>query len=221
MATQNFKLSLIALTCLHQLQQYFLHSKMAIQIMEIGTNMENIVGQLPIQWLSMHHWPTLTFQKNCHPMIRMSLLMFCNSNRKKENMECVHLWRNGLLSSQNQCLSMPTMQMRKVKGTGLGYPIWDLNSSFQTLILQKMVGMYQKCHLLHLWIQMQTSSITCQKWVGAECQEIDNRPGNKSKQKDKWQQNNFEQRNGLYEKPIQCCIFFDSTCEHIWQKHRV
>jgi hypothetical protein len=41
----------------------------------------------------------INYSKNCHPMIRRSLRMFCNSNWKKGNIECVDLWRSGLFSS--------------------------------------------------------------------------------------------------------------------------
>ncbi len=116
MATQNFKLSLIVLMWLHQLQQYFLCFKMATSDNGDWNKYEKYCGTTSYPMAMYAPLANINFSKKCHPMIRTSLTMFCNSNQKKEIMECVHLWRNGLFSSQNQCLSMPRMQMRKVKG---------------------------------------------------------------------------------------------------------
>jgi hypothetical protein len=92
MATQNFKLSLIVLTWQRQLQQYFLHSKMA-------TSDNGDWNNIGIYCGTTSNPMAKYVQKNCHPMIRTSLIMFHNSNWKKENMECVHFRRNGLFSS--------------------------------------------------------------------------------------------------------------------------
>ncbi len=111
----------------------------------------------------------INFPKKIHPMIRTSLPMFPNSNQKKENMEwSLEEWA---------FLILKLMLKHAYDADEENERHWNRTSNMRSpffisnIDLRKMVGMYQKCHLLHLWIQMQTGSMTCQKmswrWMSA------------------------------------------------------
>ncbi len=114
-ATQSFKLSLIVLTWLHQLEQFFLPPKIANLEEGDWNNYGKYCGTFLNPMAKKAPLAIINFSKNCYPKIRRSLPRFLNSNRKKEKSESVYLWRNGHYSFWNLRLSMPTTKMRKVK----------------------------------------------------------------------------------------------------------
>ncbi len=99
----NTTLSLVILTWLEQLQQFFL-DKTQIR-MGTGSFLENILVQPKTFWRILHHWQTSTSANIPHKTIWHKLLKLNNSSHSKKRKESVHHWKNGHYVFYNQTKS--------------------------------------------------------------------------------------------------------------------
>ncbi len=101
---KNGTLSLVLLTKMQQLQQFFLDEEKKIRI-GTGFISENILVQPVINWNIQHHWQTSTspvFQQQTfwHKLPRLN-----NSSHLKKSRESVPHWKNGCYVFYNQTKS--------------------------------------------------------------------------------------------------------------------